>query len=330
MITRRKLGTIALGASALLAAPAAAQQIPTRRLIVPFPPGGAVDLVGRLIAEQLSGAAGGRLAVENIGGVGAMAGIRMVADAPKDGTVLGVAPVATLITNKYLFASMPYDPERDLTPITRVTTGTILCVVNAQKARERGWTGFRELIAWAKANPGRVNFASSGNGQTSHLMCGLLNARTGANITHVPYRGGGPAITDLLAGHVDMMFDVIPALLPHVRAGNFAALAVGSADRQPFLPDVPSMKEFADLGLGDVDIQSWFTISGPAGMPAEVVANLHRAIVAAASTPEFRDRVAPVGMLPITDPSPEALRAHIRSEDAVWRELVRVSGARVD
>jgi tripartite-type tricarboxylate transporter receptor subunit TctC len=197
-------------------------------------------------------------------------------------------------------------------------------------ARERGWNSLGDLVRWGRANPQRINFGSSGNGQTSHLMVGLLNSRTNAGIQHIPYRGGGPAIQDLLAGHIDMMFDVIPALMPHVRSGAFKALAVGSAERQTFLPDVPSMKELADINLGDVDIQTWFSIAGPARMAPELQTTLHRAFVAAASTPDFAQRLEAQGLSVVTDPSPEALRERIAREDPVWRELVRVSGARID
>jgi len=332
MVTSRRsfVGALLGAPVAAASGPATAQSIPTRRLIVPFPPGGAVDMLGRLLAEQLQAAAGGRVVVENVGGVGAMAGIAQVAQSAPDGSVLGVGAAANLITNKYLFASMPYDPERDLLPLTRIATGTVLCVANTRIATERGWNTFADLIAWARANPGRVNMGSSGNGQTSHLTIALVNERTRAQITHVPYRGGGPAITDLVAGHIDIMFDVMPALMPHVRSGAFKALAVGSGDRHPQLPDVPGMKEFAALNLGDVDIQTWWCMVARAGTPAPIAAALHRAILEAVASPMFQERTRAGGIIPVTDASPEALATYVRSQDAFWREMVRISGARLD
>lgn len=329
-MTRRAFGSVLVAVPFLSGGRAGAQVIPVRRLIVPFPPGGAVDMIGRLLAEQLQGPAGGRIVVENIGGVGAMAGIAQVAQSSPDGSVIGVGAAANLITNKYLFSSMPYDPERDLLPLTRVATGTVLCVVNARIAQERGWGTFQDMIAWGRANPQRINMGSSGNGQTSHLTIALVNDRTGAQITHVPYRGGGPAITDLVAGHIDMMFDVMPALMPHVRSGAFKALAVGSADRHPMLPDVPGMKEFAALNLGDVDIQTWWCMVARAGTPEPIAQALHREIVAAVRSSTFVERTTAGGILPVTDASPAALRDYVRSQDGFWREMVRISGAKLD
>lgn len=329
-ISRRTIGLAALGAPFLLPGNAMAQTIPLKRLVVPFLAGGALDLVGRLLADALGPATGGRVVVENIGGAGAMLGIANVANSPADGTTAGVATASTLITNKYLFSRMLYNPDKDLTAISRIATGTILCVVNAKKAEERGWKTFRDMIAWGKANPGKINFGSSGLGQTSHLMLGLLNARCGAGMVHVPYRGGAPAIADLMSGNIDLMFDTMAALLPNVAAGTFKALAVASAERQAFLPDVPAMKEFADLKLADIDMQTWFAIVVPAATPEAIVADYHKAIIAAVATPRYGERMTPAGLMAVTDPSPAALKETIRSENPFWEELVRVSGTKLD
>lgn len=329
-ITRRTIGLAALGAPFLFTRGAQAQTIPLKRLVVPFLAGGALDLVGRLLADALGPATGGRVVVENIGGAGAMLGIANVANSPADGTTAGVATASTLITNKYLFSRMLYNPDKDLTAISRIATGTILCVVNARKAEERGWKTFRDMIAWGKANPGKINFGSSGLGQTSHLMLGLLNARCGTAMVHVPYRGGAPAIADLMSGNIDLMFDTMAALLPNVAAGTFKALAVASAERQAFLPDVPAMKEFADLKLADIDMQTWFAIVVPAATSEAVVADYHKAIVAAVATPRYGERMTPAGLMALTDPSPAALKEVIRAENPFWEELVRVSGTKLD
>lgn len=327
-ITRRAAAGLILVPA--LTAPALAQSLPLRRIIVPFPAGGAVDMMGRLMAEELQATAGGRVVVENIGGQGAMLGIAQVVQGPTDGSVMGLAQVANLILGKYLFQRMPYDPERDLIPLTRIATGTVMCVVNARVAGERGWGTLADMIAWARANPGRLNMGSSGNGQTSHLMLGLLNQRTGANITHVPYRGGGPAIADLLAGHIDLMFDVMPALMPHVRAGTFRALAVASATRNPAAPDVPSVREFPALNMTDVDFQTWWGMVVKTGTPTPIVQALHGAVVAATRGRLFVERTAEGGIVPVTDTTPEVFRELIRREDPFWREVVRVSGATIE
>lgn len=307
-----------------------ASAAPPVRLVVPFPPGGAVDQAGRLLAERLGPILDANVVVENVGGAGGMAGIGQVAKAAPDGTVLGLAPVATLVTNKYLYNKLSYDPDRDLKALSRVVTGTLLCVVGAERARERGWKSLGDLVAWSKANPEKTFMGSSGIGQSSHLMLELLNKQAGAQIVHVPYRGGGPAITDLLGGRIDLMFDVIPALMPHVQAGAFVPLAVASAERIPQLPDVPSMKEHAALNLGSVDIRSWLAVVVPAATPDDITQRLYQAVVKAATDPEMKRRIEPAGYTVVTDPSVAALKDHIARENPVWEGIVRISGTKLD
>lgn len=329
-LTRRQaLGAAAAGlAAAVLPFPSHAAD--TITLIVPFPPGGAVDLVARLVAERLGPKLGGTMIVENRGGAGGMIGASAVAKAEPDGLTLGLLSVSQLVANKYLYPSMPYDPDADLAPISRVATGTVVCVVNAKTAEERGWTTFRDLIAWTKANPDKVQMGSSGPGQISHLTIELVKARTGASILHVPYKGGGPAITDLLGGTIDMMFDVTPALLPHVKTGAFRALAVGSRERLAALPDVPSMKEFADLGLADIDLANWYALAGPKALPAEAQERVRAALADVMADPAVTAKLAPTGFVAAVDPTPDALKARMAEENPMWKETVRVSGARLD
>jgi tripartite-type tricarboxylate transporter receptor subunit TctC len=327
--TRRRL----LGAAALIAlagriAPAGAAA--ATRVIVPYPPGGAVDILGRLIAEKLGPKLGVDVIVENRGGAGGSIGASALAQAEPDGTTLGVLNVSQLIVNKYLYASLPYDPDADLTPISRVATGTILCVANADIAKERGWTTLRDLVAWSKANPDQVRMGSSGQGTISHLGIELLKARTGASILHVPYKGGGPAIIDMLGGVVDIMFDVIPALAPHVREGKFTALGVGSAERLASLPDVPSMKEFADIGLGEVDIETWYALIGPKDLPAEQTQKVFAALAEVMADPQVKAKLDPIGFTAVIDADPADLAARIRDENPKWRELVTISGAKLE
>ena len=298
------------------------------RLVVPFTPGGAVDLTGRLLAEMLPPILGQSLVVENRGGAGGNLGGDAVAKAPKDGYTLLLGTATILAANKFLFRkSMPFDPTADLAPLTRVATGTVLLVVNA----ERPWKSFAELIAAAKAKPGRIAMGSSGTGSVSHLTLAALKRAIGVDITHVPYRGGAPAIQDLLAGNIDMMFDVIPALMPHVREGRFRALAVGSAQRVTYVPELREVPGMAELLPGSgIDAQSWYAVMAPSGTPEERLAVLHRAIRQVADSDAFRAKMEPLGFAPVSDASPAAFGEYLRAQETVWKELVEVSGATLD
>ncbi|MGK7868268.1 Bug family tripartite tricarboxylate transporter substrate binding protein [Falsiroseomonas sp. E2-1-a20] len=327
--TRRTL----LGAAAALplAAPALAQgNWPSRpiRLVVPFPPGGAVDITGRLLAERLQPILGQPITIDNRGGAGGNIGGDAVAKAQPDGYTLLLGTATILAANKFLFRrSMPFDPLKDLTPVTRVTTGTVLLVVNAQ----RPWRSFADLVAAAKQAPGRITMGSSGTGTVSHLTLTKVNAAAGIDITHVPYRGGGPAIADLLSGTIDMMFDVIPALMPHVREGRFRALAVGSADRVTYVPelrDVPGMGEL--LPNQGIDMQSWYAVNAPAGTPAPIVGRLHEALVRVVRSDDFKARMEPLGFTPVADDSPAAYGQYLQQQEQFWKALVEASGATLD
>ncbi|WP_043339731.1 Bug family tripartite tricarboxylate transporter substrate binding protein [Belnapia moabensis] len=316
-----------------LAVPALAQPIAGGRpirLIVPFPPGGAVDILGRLIAERLGPAVGQTIVVENRGGAGGNIGADALAKSPPDGSTIGLASATTLCAAPFLYRSLAFDPQRDLAPVSNVTTGPVLCVVNAETAAKHGWSDFAALIAWSKAHPEQVTMGSSGTGTTSHLTIAAVTQATGARITHVPYRGGGPAISDLLAGTIDMMFDVMPALMPHVAAGRFKPLAVSSAERLPFLPDVPGMKDLAFLGLGEIDIQSWNAVMAAGATPVPLLLQLNEAVRRIAADPAFVERLRPLGYQVLTSESPGALAARIRAETPRWKRLVEISGAKLD
>ncbi len=319
-----------LAAAAPRAASAQQDAFPSRpvRLVVPFAPGGAVDITGRLLAERLQPALGQTVVVENRGGAGGNLGADVVAKGEKDGHTLLLGNASILCANKFLYRrSMPFEPLRDLSPVTRVTTGTLLLVVNA----DRPWRSFGDLLAAAKARPGAVTMGSSGTGTASHLAIEKVKKVAGADITHVPYRGGGPAIQDLLSGSIDMMFDVMPAIMPHVREGRFRALAVGSAERVGYVPelrDVPGMKEL--MPEAGIDIQSWYAVVAPAGVPAERVRKLHGAFRQIAASDEFRARVEPTGFTPVTDETPAEFGAYWRAQEQVWKDLVETSGATLD
>ena len=313
---------------ALLAAPALAQAPwPSRpvRIVVPIAAGGALDITARMMAERLQTLLGQPFVVENRAGAGGNIGSQHVAQSPADGYTIMLAAANTLAANKFLYGTrMPIDPLKDLGPVTRVSTGTILLAVNAS----RPWRSFAELIAFAKANPGRVSMGSSGTGTTSHLFIERVKRAAGVDITHVPYRGGGPAIQDLVAGTIDMMFDVMPALMPHVREGRVRALAVGSASRVTFVPgleNVPGMDELLP-GQG-IDAQAWYALVSPAAMPRPVLERLHGAVVQVVGAPEFGQRLAGLGFQTVTDATPEAFLQFWREEEGRWRQLVEISGA---
>ncbi|MCW8086001.1 Bug family tripartite tricarboxylate transporter substrate binding protein [Sabulicella glaciei] len=327
--TRRQM----MGAAAILAMPglASAQaSYPNRtvRMIVPFAAGGAVDITGRLLAERLQPILGQTILVDNRGGAGGNIGADAVAKAEADGHTILLGNASILAANKFLYRrSMPFDPMRDLAPVTRVSTGTVLLVVNA----DRPWRSFADLVAAAKAAPGRISMGSSGTGTVSHLTLSSVNRAAGIDISHIPYRGGGPAITDLLSGTIDMMFDVIPALMPHVRSGRFRPLAVGSAERVAYVPelrDVPGMKEV--LPNANIDMQSWYSGSVPARTPAPAIQRLHEALVQVVRSDDFKARLEPLGFTPVWDESPAAFGEYLRAQERVWQGLVEASGASLD
>lgn len=317
-----------LGASAALAQPIAGGR--AVRLVVPFPPGGAVDLLGRLLAERLGPALGQNVVVENRGGAGGILGADAVAKGDRDGTMLGLIGVTTLAAFPFMTTRLPFDPVRDFSPISQITDGALLCVVNAEAARRHGWTDFRSMIHWSRANPERVRMGSSGSGTSSHLNIEAINRAANAQILHVPYRGGGPAINDLVAGNIEMMFDVMPALMPHVESGRFLAFAVSSNAALPFLPNVPGMGAFADLGLGAHNVVTWNAIMAPAGVPEATIARLHQAVLAVAADQAFVQRLQPLGYGTVTSRQPSDLAALIQAERPFWQRLVEISGARLE
>ncbi len=329
---RRTLAALAAAGGALPpGAPALAQPawpVRTVKIVVPFAPGGAVDITGRLLAERLGPILGQQVIVENRGGAGGNLGGDAVAKAERDGYTILLGSASILAANKYLYRrSMPFDPVRDLAPVTRVVTGTVLLVVNAG----RPWRSFGELMEAAKREPGKISMGSSGTGTVSHLTLSSINRAAGVDITHVPYRGGGPAITDLVSGTIDMMFDVIPALMPHVREGRFRALAVGSAERVGYVPELASVPGMTEVLPGKgIDMQSWYAVNAPTGTPPAVIARLHAALTQIARSEEFKARMEPLGFTPVSDATPEAYGAYMRAQEATWRELVEVSGATLD
>jgi tripartite-type tricarboxylate transporter receptor subunit TctC len=300
----------------------------TMRIIVPFAPGGSVDLTGRLIAERLQGVLNQSVVVDNRGGAGGNLGASEAARAEKDGHTLLLGSASILAANKFLYRkSMPLDPIKDLAPVTRVTTGTVFMTVNANSP----YRSFQDVIAAAKKDPGKLTMGSSGTGTISHLTIAKVCKVTGTDITHVPYRGGAPALQDLLAGNIDMMFDVIPLAMPQVREGKLRVLAAASAERVTYAPelkDVPGMKEL--LPGSGIDMQSWYGVNTPAGVPAERIAILHKAITQVVDSDEFRARMEPNGFTTVVDASPAAYGTYLAAQEQLWKGLVEESGASLD
>jgi tripartite-type tricarboxylate transporter receptor subunit TctC len=251
-----------------------------------------------------------------------------VARSAPDGHTLFLGGATILLANKYLYhKGMPFDGIRDFTHISRVSVGSTLFVVNAN----RPWKTFEEFVADAKRRPGQISAASSGIGTISHLTISKLMKTAGIEVSHVPYRGLAPGLNDLLAGNVDMIFDGMPALMPHVREGRLRALAVGSQKRQPQVAGLENVRGMAELIPGsDMDMEFWYCISAAAGTPAPIVQALHRATIGAARDREYGEKLIPLGFTAISDDTPEGFTEFVRSQDRVWRDLVEISGAKLD
>ncbi|SHI67613.1 Tripartite-type tricarboxylate transporter, receptor component TctC [Roseomonas rosea] len=324
MPTRRGLLGASLALPALRPSGVLAQSFPDRpiRLIVPFPPGGPVDLSARIVAQALSEELKSPVVVENRSGAGGVVGTDAVAKAAPDGYTLGFSSTGAVAVNVTLMPNNPYDSRKDFAPVSIVAgVPTLLCVHPQLPARS-----VAELVALAKARPGRLNFGSSGPGGTPHLSGERFKLNTGVNIAHVPYRGAAPAITALLANEVEIAFLDLPVLLPHVQEGRLRALAVTSAQRSPALPDVPS---FAEAGVSGMEIENWYAILAPAGTPAERVARLHGATAAAMAKPATAGQFTSQGARIIVSKPDEAL-AFIRDEVGRWAEVVRAAGVKPD
>lgn len=309
---------------------ARAQSFPARavRIVVPFPPGGAADITARLVGERMTPLLGQPVVIDNRPGAGGNIAGEAVARSAPDGYTLFLGGATILLANKYLFRNgMPFDGIRDFAHVSRVSVGSTLFVVNAN----RPWKTFEEFMADAKRRPGQITAASSGLGTISHLSISKLMKTAGIDVSHVPYRGLVPGLNDLLAGNVDMIFDGMPALMPHVREGKLRALAVGSQKRQPQVAGLENVRGMAELIPGsDMDMEFWYCISAPAGTPAPVVHALHRATIGAARDREYGEKLIPLGFTAISDDTSEGFTDYVRSQDRVWRELVELSGAKLD
>lgn len=327
---RRALGVIgALGLSNTL--PAWAQGAwpggKPVRIVVPFAPGGTTDILARVIAPELSKAFGQSFVVDNRAGAGGNIGAEIVAKAPADGHTLLMGTVGTHGINKALYAKLPYDPQKDFAPVTLVAGVPNVMVMNTQRAKALGINTVADFVRYAKANPGRLNMASSGNGTSIHLAGELFKSRNGIFMTHIPYRGSGPAMTDMLAGAMDVMFDNLPSAMPHIQAGNLKAFAVTSAVRSAALPDVPTVAEAGNLP--GFEASSWFGLLAPAGTPPDIVSRLQQETAKALGSPAVKERLLAQGAIPGGN-TPAEFASLIDAEITKWAAVVKVSGARVD
>ena len=294
----------------------------TIRIIVPYSPGGTADMLARTIGQTMAESLGQQVIIDNRPGAGGNIGADLAAKAAADGYTLLMGTVATHAINPNLYPKIPFDAARDFAPIVLVATLPNILVVNPSVAARNT----KELIALAKSKPGELAFASAGNGTSQHLSGELFKKMTGVDMTHVPYKGSAPAVTDLVGGQVQLMFDNIPSSLPQVRAGKLRALAVTGPRRSPVLPDLPTVSE---AGLTGFSMTSWFALFAPAGTPAKIVLRLNKEAGKAIASKELRQRWMAQGIEPAGG-TPEELDAFRRIEAPKWGKIVRDSGARVE
>ena len=317
MLQRRSLLTsLALAA---LCTTAWSQTYPERpvKLIVPYAPGGSADIVARLIADEWGKALGKPVFIENKGGAGGNLGVEAVAKSPADGYTIGLQTVSLAI-NPSLTPKMPYDTLKDLAPIGMVAASQhVLVVTNNLPAKD-----LQELLALAKSKPGKLTYGSAGGGSTFHMSAELFKAQAGLAIVHIPYRGGGPALTDTIAGQVDMSFPVLSAAQGHVQAGKVRALGVTGSKRSPLMPTVPTI---AEAGLPGYAFETWFTVFAPAGTPKPMIDKLNATLVTVLQSASVKERMAKEGF-EATPSTPEQARARVESEMPRWAKLVKERG----
>ena len=319
----RSLAASVVTAVSLLAAPAAFAAYPDKpiRLIVGFSAGGTTDVVARIVGKEVGDALGQPVVVENRPGAGSNIAAEMVARADPDGYTLLMVAVTSAI-NHTLYKNLKFDLVEDFDPVAlAVRVPNVLVVHPDVKAKS-----VSELVDLLKANPGTLNFASSGSGTSIHMAGELFKLRAGVDVAHIPYKGSANAVTDLIGGQVDYMFDNMPSAWPHVETGKLRALAVTTADRSKTAPNLPTMQE---EGFSDFDVSSWFGVIGPKGLPEDVVAKLNKAIRDGLAKPEVRERLEGLGAVP-ADTTPEQFGQFIKTEVETWGPVVEASGAQVD
>ncbi len=307
------------------AATAAAQQsdYPSKlvTIVAAFPPGGTVDLLARTLGQKLSEQWNQKVIVENRPGASGVIGSQAVANSPPDGHTLLVIPI-THVTNASLYAKLPFDPLADFTPISLLASSPLVLVVN----RAQPMSSVADVIAAARANPGKLNCGSGGNGTSQHLACELFKSVAKVNIQHVPYKGNAAAMTDVIAGHIEMLFDQMATAVPHIQQGAVRAIALTSLERAPAMPQIATA---AESGLPGFETTAWFGVVGPAKMPKDVVARIQTAFAKALREPDVKERLSSQGLTLIGGP-PDAFAAFLKSELGKWAEVIKASGVRLD
>jgi tripartite-type tricarboxylate transporter receptor subunit TctC len=323
---------LALAASVLMPALSHAQSAwPSKpvRIVVPFAAGGTTDILARALAPELQRVFGQPFIVDNKPGAGGNVGAAEVAKAAPDGHTLLMGTVGTHGINASLYPKLPYDPVKDFVPVTLVAGVPNVLVMNPAKAQQYGVRTVQDLIRYAKAHPGQLNMASSGNGTSIHLAGELFKSMTGTYMVHFPYRGSGPALMDLVGGSTDLMFDNLPSALPQIKSGRLTALAVTSATRSQAVPDLPTVAEAGGPQLKGYEASSWFGLLAPAGTPMDVVNRLQQETAKALGAPALKERLLAQGAIPSGMTSAEFAR-HIAAETKKWAQVVKTSGAKVD
>jgi len=319
----RAVAVAAFAASASLAFAQAPYPSKPIRIVVPFPAGGTTDILARAVAAKLTETTGQPAVVDNRPGAGGNIGAELVAKSAPDGYTFLMGTVGTHAINPSLYAKMPYDHVKDFAPVILVAGVPNVLVVNPALPVN----SVQELIAYIKANPGKVNFASSGSGTSIHLSGELFKTMTGLQLTHVPYKGSAPALQDLVGGQVQIMFDNLPSSLALIKGGKLKALAVTSLERSSALPDVPTM---AESGLPGFEASSWFGLLAPAGTPHDAIAKINGEVAKWLATPEAKEKLASQGAIAASGLTPEDFQKHIASETTKWAKVVKESGAKVD
>jgi len=317
---RARLAVMAFLFSICYVPAAQAQSYPDRpiRLVAPFPAGGLADVLARAVGDELSKSLGQPVIVENRTGAGGNVGADNVAKAAPDGYTLMMSSAGILTANQFLYATMPFDPEKDFTPVSNVADMPMMVVVNPNVPAKT----LQELVALARANPGKLNFGSPGIGTTGHLGLALFMHAANIKLTHVPYRGAAPAITDLIAGQIDGVVDNPPTVLQHIEGGRLRPLAVAARQRMTWLPDLPTA---AEAGVANYEASSWFGVVAPAATPPAIVARLHKAIAAALSQPAIRERFAKT-CARLGGNSPQEFARQIKDDRKMWGDVIASAG----
>jgi tripartite-type tricarboxylate transporter receptor subunit TctC len=328
----RRAALAASAAIAFAATPSWAQSTwPNKpvRIVVPFAAGGTTDILARAIAPELSKAFGQQFIVDNRAGAGGNVGAEIVARAPNDGYTLLMGTVGTHGINRALYPKLPFDPIKDFVPITLVAAVPNVMEMNADKAKALNIRNVQDFIKYAKANPGKLNMASSGSGTSIHLAGELFKSMTGTFMTHIPYKGSGPALLDLVGGSADVMFDNLPSSMAQIKGGKLTPLAVTSAQRSPALPDLPTVEEAGGPALKGYEASSWFGLLAPAGTSPDIVNRIQQEVAKSLATPAIKEKMLAQGAIPSGN-TPADFTKLIASEHVKWAKVVKDSGAKVD